>query len=224
MSFKSFLLTLLTNQPKVMQRSEIISRSMEMFVHEGIKSVRMNDIAMQLGVSKRTLYEQFTNKDELIFEAMELYFSEKRATWTTFAQRAANVVELLFMVLNHIMEYADTTARLMDTLKRFHPEVYQRVISEGTKMNQNEFRQMLREGIQQGMFIPTFNIDLAINVLYYSASALVTRKIPLPEGIDDNQAFLHIICTFFRGIATAKGMELIDQYTHQYDFNQKTTK
>lgn len=57
------------------QKERIIEQAMQMFVTQGIKSVRMDDIAQQLGVSKRTLYELFGDKEGLLYLAMEAVFS-----------------------------------------------------------------------------------------------------------------------------------------------------
>ena len=60
------------------QKERIIDQAMHMFVSQGIKSVRMDDIAQQLGVSKRTLYELFGDKEGLLYLAMDRYFEKKR--------------------------------------------------------------------------------------------------------------------------------------------------
>lgn len=60
------------------QKGRIIDQAMQMFVSQGIKSVRMDDIAQQLGVSKRTLYEMFGDKEGLLYLAMERYSERNR--------------------------------------------------------------------------------------------------------------------------------------------------
>lgn len=62
------------------QKERIIEQAMHMFVSQGIKSVRMDDIAQQLGVSKRTLYELFGDKEGLLYLAMDRYFEKKRSS------------------------------------------------------------------------------------------------------------------------------------------------
>lgn len=75
------------------QKGRIIDQAMQMFVSQGIKSVRMDDIAQQLGVSKRTLYEMFGDKEGLLYLAMERYSertasggTNSRPTRTTFSK------------------------------------------------------------------------------------------------------------------------------------------
>ena len=77
---------------------------------------------------------------------------------------------------------------------------------------------MLERGIAEGLFIDRFNMDLAITVLYYTASAIVSRKdLLLPEGMTEREAFVQIISTFFRGIATPKGLQCVDEYLARYE-------
>ena len=67
------------------QKERIIAQAMRMFVSQGIKSVRMDDIAQQLGVSKRTLYELFGDKESLLYrEIFEKYYYDQARTIVSF--------------------------------------------------------------------------------------------------------------------------------------------
>lgn len=149
---------------------------------------------------------------------MTCYFEQNRARWDALCADARNVLESMFRVLGSVMDHADTTGRLMDNLRKFYPAVHDKLTREGTEKNRQEFRAMLRQGISEGLFLDRINIDLAISVLYYTASALVTRKdLVLPEGITEREAFVEIVSNFFRGISTAKGLRLIDDYLTRYE-------
>lgn len=216
--FAGFLSIFAANKTEMTQRERIIEQTMQMFVTQGIKSVRMDDIARQLGVSKRTLYEQFGDKEGLLYLALEYYFDQSYHQCNLLCAGAENVLEALFMVLGKIMDDSVTTNRMMDNLKKFYPAVYTKLMQVGMEKNRTEMRQMLGQGIEEGLFVATINIDLAISVLYYTSSALMLRKdLILPEGITERQAFVQIVSNFFRGISTAKGLELVDNYLKRYE-------
>ena len=169
------------------QKERIIDQAMHMFVSQGIKSVRMDDIAQQLGVSKRTLYEMFGDKEGLLYLAMERYSERNRQRWNELTADAHDVLEAMFMVLS--------------------------------------LRSMLEQGIEAGLFVNNFNIDLSISVLYYTASAIVTRReLMLPDGMSEREAFVQIISNFFRGISTAKGLRLIDDNLKRYRLSKTGNK
>lgn len=197
------------------QRDRIIEQAMQMFVSQGIKSVRMDDIARQLGVSKRTLYELFGDKESLLYLAMEHFFECKRIERRNACVGARNVLEAMFRVLGCIMDDAEVIHRLLGNLHKFYPAVHERLLREGSAKSRCDLGDMLRQGIADGLFETSVNVDLAISVLYYTASAITDRKdLLLPEGMSEREAFVQIVSNFFRGIATAEGVRLVDDYRH----------
>ena len=109
-------------------KERIVEQTMEMFVTQGIKSVRMDDIAQRLGISKRTLYELFGDKEGLLYLAMVCYFERNRLRWAELSTAAPNVLERLFLVLNDVMEHSETTSRMMENLRKFYPAVHERLM------------------------------------------------------------------------------------------------
>ena len=86
---------------------------------------------------------------------------------------------------------------MMDNLKKFYPAVHDKLTREGMEKNRRSLRGMLDQGIVDGLFVDNINIDLAISVLYYTASALVARKeLMLPAGMTEREAFVQIISNF----------------------------
>ena len=200
------------------QKERIIEQAMQMFVTQGIKSVRMDDIAQQLGVSKRTLYELFGDKEGLPYLAMDRYFEKTRLERSASCADARNVLEAMFMVLGGVMDNAEVIQRLMNNLRKFYPAVYQKMASEGAAKSRRDLKEMLELGIADGLFVETFNLELAISLLYYTASAITVRKdLMLPEGMPEREAFVQIVSNFFRGISTAKGLQLVDDYVKRYE-------
>ena len=197
------------------QKERIIDQAMHMFVSQGIKSVRMDDIAQQLGVLKRTLYEMFGDKEGLLYLAMERYSERNRQRWNELTADARNVLEAMFMVLGEVM----------DNLRKFYPAVHDKLMREGMVKNRTSLRSMLEQGVGDGLFVNNFNIDLSISVLYYTASAIVTRReLMLPDGMSEREAFVQIISNFFRGISTAKGLQLIDDNLKRYKLSKTGNK
>ena len=200
------------------QKERIIDQAMHMFVSQGIKSVRMDDIAQQLGVSKRTLYEMFGDKEGLLYLAMERYSERNRQRWNELTADAHDV-------LGEVMDNAEVSRRMMDNLKKFYPAVHDKLMREGMVKNRTSLRSMLEQGIEAGLFVNNFNIDLSISVLYYTASAIVTRReLMLPDGMSEREAFVQIISNFFRGISTAKGLQLIDDNLKRYRLSKTGNK
>lgn len=148
--------------------------------------------------------------------AVESYFGECNERRARLSAGARDVLEAIFLELNELMAQSETANRIMSSLRKFHPAVHDRVLHEGAEKNRRNIREMLEKGIDDGFFVADFNLDLAITMLYHTASVLVKRRdLVLPEGMTEREAFIQVISTFFRGIATAKGLELIDEYKNR---------
>lgn len=121
---------------------------------------------------------------------MERYSERNRQRWNELTADARNVLEAMFMVLGEVMDNAEVSRRMMDNLRKFYPAVHDKLMREGMVKNRTSLRSMLEQGVGDGLFVNNFNIDLSISVLYYTASAIVTRReLMLPDGMSEREAF-----------------------------------
>ncbi len=205
------------------QKERILREAADMFLEEGIKSVRMDDIAMRLGVSKRTLYEMFSDKSDLLEQSLGCYFERKRDEMEARTKDAANVFEEIFLILD-AMKSDDRRGVLIGNLKKFYPEIHRRIEEEAHKFSDREFDRLLDRGIQQGLLLPDMNKELAMVTLTYTMTALFDQKHRLRkhDGVSLQMTFEYVIVNFFRGLATHKGIEIIDHIVDKYRNKNKT--
>ena len=190
-----------------MQRETIIQLAAEMFVGQGIKAVRMDDIARHIGVSKRTIYEQFGDKEELLYQCLSYYVREQDRRHAELGAQAKNVLEAMLLVFGDVMDKAEISHRLQSNLRRFYPKVYERLVAERRN------RDGLSRGVEEGYFQGIVNFDLAITLLRYSVEGLIVRKdVLLSHNMSTNEALVFLVVNFLRGISTEKGMRLIDDF------------
>ncbi len=196
-----------------------------MFLDEGIKSVRMDDIAVRLGVSKRTLYEMFSDKSDLLEQSLGCYFEQKQREMEERTKGAANVFEEIFIIMDS-MKHGDHHKVLIGNLKKFYPEIHRRIEEEAQRFSCREFDRLLDRGMEQGLLVADMNKELAMVTLTYTMAALFDQKhrvVPMVEGVSLQMAFEYVIVNFFRGLATHKGLEVIDGLVDNYrkDQNRK---
>lgn len=197
----------------MIQRDYIIGKAMSMFVRQGIKAVRMDDIAQELGVSKRTLYEMFGDKEELLYLCLERYTSLLNDHIAQTGADARNCLEAILTELFEMTRYSETNHRIMGNLQKFYPTVHERLRSEVGRRDTERFKNAIQTCVRQGLLDEKVNIDFALTMLYYMARGVVTRKeLILPEGISVREAFFGVVLMFFRGISTSEGMRIIDDF------------
>ena len=196
------------------QKEYIIERASEMFVANGIKSVRVDDIAQSLGMSKRTLYEMFGDKEELIYLCMSYFLEKQRNDVKLIAKdTSTTILEVVLQGFLNMMQYTEVNHRIMNNLQRFYPKVFERIRQESGEVGRTNLRNAIHKCVNEGFFDNKFNMDLAITVLYYTSMGVIARQdFPYPQGVSQHEAFRHIIVCFFRGVATPKGLEVIDSF------------
>lgn len=196
------------------QKDKIITLAAEMFVDEGIKAVRMDDVAHRAGVSKRTLYELFGDKEELLFLALLHYFIEFENRAGEIYADAPNIIIEMLDITRYIINNSGTNWRVLNSLKRFYPATYIRLHNERSRLRGDQFRKKLEQGVEQGILDHRVNLDLAMMMIHYTATSMIQTKEEqvFPEGTSPQEALLEMTIYFLRGISSTKGVEIIDEY------------
>lgn len=194
-------------------KERIVEQSSNMFVTEGIKAIRMDDIAAKVGISKRTLYEQFKDKEALIIACMNFFQQQHNERQRQISLSSKNVIESFIMMLGEWDKTADASYQIISSVRKFYPKIYEKMIADGYRKDHEKLKLTLGLGIEQGLFLDNIDIDLAISVFTYSLYGLISRDdVIRPRNVSHQAAFKYIITYFFRGIATEKGIKLLDEY------------
>lgn len=197
-------------------RKYIIEYCTDQFVRYGIRSIRMDDIAEGLGISKRTIYELFGDKETLLTECIGYHLHKREVSMDLVLSTAQNVIEEVLLFLDNAENIMKGNLHFMAELKKFHPRIYERlVIGHHERMTEN-MRITLEKGINEGLFIKKLNIDLAVYMLTDSLYTIMARsEANLGDKIANLSIFeavATIVAYFLRGISTAKGMDVIEKY------------
>ena len=201
-----------------MSKQEIvIKRAAEMIAELGVKSLRVDDLAHDLGVSKRTLYEMFGDKEELLYHSIKYLFKKEEEEVRASVVGEHSGIPALFEMFDAMMARGATRRRVMENLAKFYPELYERVMTENRDHGLAQLRDKLNCLVEEGLISEMVNIDLSITMFYYTSMGLMRRhgRLVLPNGITEQDAFRYTIVNFFRGIATLKGVTQIDEYLAQ---------
>lgn len=194
-------------------KERIIKTSTELFLESGIKTITMDDVARNLGMSKRTIYEIFENKGSLVSSCVDYIHDQKRDQELELIGRSANIVEELITLLRPIeMGTRRRERRFAMELKKYFPDIFQEQYVKRYEDGAKQMGDRLQRGIEQGIILPDTNVSFSVLVIFETIYSLVSRPDRLlltNTNMDD--AFRYVFVSFFRGIATQKGIEMIDK-------------
>lgn len=198
----------------MVQRETIIEQAAKMFAEQGIKSIRMDDIARSLGVSKRTLYEMVEDKEELLYLSIRYMQSRRMAKVEQKLRENTESLAQLFDSFALMTENRELNRRISNNLRKFYPATFERLRKEAEAESGKILFSLIQHYIDCGLIVPTVDIRLSVTILYYTTTTIVTSadNMTLPDGVTVNDALAYTIINFFRGIATIKGVQQIDDY------------
>lgn len=201
------------NSNKEMElKDRIIEESTKLFLQHGLKSIRMDDIASHMGISKRTLYELFRDRENLVLNCIGYFYDCQYAKHNEHIKHTRNIIEQFVMFLDNWEETVQMNINFMSDLKRFYPSVFEKVMSEKYETGVKRLKEQLAKGIEEGVFIPKLNIDFAAAMLTGAITNIFANPASyLSNNISESDAFKYIMMCFFRGIATSKGVRIIDR-------------
>ena len=188
-----------------------------MIAELGVKSLRVDDLARDLGVSKRTLYEMFGDKEELLYYSIKYLFQKEEEEVRASVVGTQSGIPMLFEMFDAMSERGTTRKRVMENLAKFYPELYARVMTENRDKGLSQLRDKLNSLVEEELISERVNIDLSITMFYYISMGLMRShgRLVLPNGITEQEAIRYTVVNFFRGIATLKGVAQIDDYFAQ---------
>ncbi len=196
------------------QKSEVIAIARELIVAQGVKALRMDDVARTAHVSKRTLYEEFGDKEELIFLAVRWHFDMFDYSNYKAAENAPNILIAILIVMEEIRKNAEVNWQIRRSLRQLYPKVNKRIWSDKADIKRKFMINSIKIGIEDGYIDKRINIDLTINMFSYIAIGITENNdmINIPIEMTINDAFQEVLINHIRGISTVKGIEAIDEY------------
>ena len=183
-----------------------------MIITMGIKSVRMDDVANVMGMSKRTLYEMFGDKEELLYESIIHHREKMHRVLKEHAEACDNALEMVLTCFLEIFSRWDESEwRLMNNMKKFYPKIYERVSKTFTEQGLAGLKSILIECRKEGYLARNVDIEL-VTMVFFQTSGMLMREynIMLPEGVTREDAYGCMAVNFLRGVSSIKGIEMID--------------
>lgn len=205
-------------QTQVDTRDRIRDEAGQLFMRYGIRSVSMDDISVSLGMSKKTLYQHFKDKDELVDAIIQQHNNRIKVDCLYCLENSSNAVEEVFLMMDRVMSHLSTVnPAIMYDLHKFHFQSFQKFQDIKTAFLFNIIRDNMERGIKEGLYRMDINVDVLSK--YRLESIMIPFNIErFPVGkynlLDVTREVLE---HWIHGLVTPQGYELIHQYKKQRD-------
>ena len=192
---------------KMNLREKIPEVAMQLFTKQGILAVRMDDVAKTMGISKRTIYEIYAKKEDLLFEVVVKHFKHRLDKMELAVSRCHNVMEILLEVYH--MKVADfkNTNPLFFTEMVKYPQLQQFLIEQNDHMRDNSLV-FIKRGVEEGFFRADLNYEMAVLQFDAMGQYIMEKELYRQYSIED--IFRNLVFVSLRGLCTDKGIKAID--------------
>ncbi len=203
-------------------REKILAKASEMLLSLGIRNVTMDLLSESLGMSKRTIYEHFRNKEELVIESIHFIIVENNKELLEIIESSENVVEAIYLITLRQEQYRREFPKVfVEDIKKYFPLVQASFFSNKDRLKQfSASYTLLEKGLKEEIFCKDLRIDLVDNFIHEIISMIHTSdRIRLLKP-SDREVACSIFMPYLKGICTAKGLKLMDKYFDELsDYN-----
>ncbi|ULQ51274.1 TetR/AcrR family transcriptional regulator [Flavihumibacter fluvii] len=197
-------------------KERILAKASQLFMQFGIRSVSMDDIASALGVSKKTIYQFFADKDELVSEVIKVIIAESEECCEVDRTVAENAVDEMFKAMEMVEEMFRTmNPAVLHDLKKYHPAAFGIFDKHKNDYVYNIIRDNLVRGIQEELYRPELNIEIITLMRIDSMMLPFNPTLFNRQDISIVQISQQILEHYLFGIVSLKGYKLVLKYQQQ---------
>ncbi|MSQ78873.1 MAG: TetR/AcrR family transcriptional regulator [Flavobacteriaceae bacterium] len=200
-------------------REKILMATDALFMRLGVKSITMDDVCRELGISKKTLYQYFTDKADLVYQCM-LWDFQKREVECTRLLQEHNAIDAILSIMEHSSR---TLKRLnpvaVQDIRRFYPESWKIFENHKNKFVFQCVSSNFKKGIEDGLYRENMSVDILARI-YVETIMLIMSDMVFPAH---QFSFLEVYYAFMEyhlhGICTPKGLKYLEK--KQKEINKK---
>ncbi len=197
-------------------KERIQQKARELFLKYGFKSVTMDEIASQSGISKKTIYQFFADKDELVEDVMQTELNSMRDECIRQREESQNAIEELIQDLeSKMMTMEAMNPFIVFDLEKFYPQAFLVFKRHKDSFLLELIKRNIERGIEEGVYRNDFNVDI-ISKFRLESSFLIFNQDLYPNSkysLMDTARELYY--HFLYGIATEKGRQIIEKFQHK---------
>ena len=184
-------------------KGKILVTAMSLFKREGIKRVKMDDIAQALSISKRTLYETYENKEQLLCEGVIYEHQLRQEQLRQFTEQAENEIEVVMeFIRQEIVLLGGVNPLFFSELEKYEHVV--ELLNEEHEQKRLHSMEFVKRGVEKGYFRSDINYDIVTKM-----SDAVVQHVMMTKMYEEyplSEIFRNHVDILFRGICTDKGI------------------
>lgn len=196
--------------------NDILVKVAVLFRKYGIKSITMDDIAREIGISKKTLYQFVTDKNDLVNKVIDDELSRTKECFELVWKKENNAISELLEVNKFMLEMLKRNSPSFEyDLKKHYPEVFQKIIQARRKGMYESVLANLKKGKAEGFYREELNEEVITKLQVSRLENMYSDVIFSIEDYSVANIFIEIFIYHIRGIANERGIKYLEENIHR---------
>ncbi|MEM7548699.1 MAG: TetR/AcrR family transcriptional regulator [Bacteroidota bacterium] len=194
-------------------KESIIQTADRLFMAYGFKRITMDEIASELGISKKTIYQYFKDKKEVVYEVTKASLEEEKNIIEETTQRSENAIEELFLISQRIRQkHLQMNPYILSDLRKYYHNAWQLFLNFKKEMFHDCIKNLIDKGIKEGYFRPEINSEILTVMRLEQAQMVFDTELFHPEKFEFKEVQIQLLDHFVHGILTDSGRALHAEY------------
>ena len=194
-------------------QEKILKTALSLFFKYGIEHVTMDDIAKELGISKKTIYQFYKEKDDLVNQLMQIELKNQRCGFEDLTQKSNDPLHEILLIseqMTHMLQGVNPV--FFKELQKFYPNAYQKYSAFKDEFARTHLHQNIKRGIALGVYRSDLDIDFIADLRLAQIEMLIFGNYFNFERLSFGKTHQYLLDCFVYGICTLKGYKLYNKY------------
>lgn len=194
------------------KQTKVIAGITMLFMKLGIKSLTMDDIARHMGISKKTLYQYVTDKNDLVIKGVSLMIEHEKQLLCSANELSATAIDELIGVTKCVSsEIGEMHPSVIFDLQKYHPDAWKLLENHKKAFIHNMMLENLKRGIKEGYYRENINPEIIANIYIGMVDNILNPENPINKNMSIDKMHTEIIRYHIKGIANDKGLEYLKE-------------
>lgn len=192
-------------------KQKILEQTEQLFHKYGIRSVSMDDIARQISISKKTIYQYFKDKDDLVCKVSQEHIDKDKQDFEVAIGTATNAIDELFKLSKCIRSHvSQINPSMLFDLQKFHPNAWEIWLAYKNVFIRNTIVDVIQRGKKEGYFRAGLNAEILATYRVESIELTFNDQIFPRDQFNFTEVQMMLFDHFVHGLMTVKGIELYE--------------
>ncbi|MDR0738414.1 MAG: TetR/AcrR family transcriptional regulator [Prevotellaceae bacterium] len=192
-------------------KERIIQEAAMLFAKQGCKVITMDEIATSMGISKRTIYENFSDKRDLLLQCVEYFFRQAQSNVNIILKSSDNIINTIWKTMKCESDIlGQAKYNFFNEIQKYFPDVYKSTVTIYKKQNFDNMEKLLKKGQEDKVIRKDIDIKITTVLLQEVGTLILDSDIFMKYSYEKHKVMHTFMSSFTRGICTEKGLKILE--------------